>query len=338
MASISWLWSCCLDIQILTSLLLLGLLGIVIRTRSRSKHVSLDPQGRAVLITGCDSGFGNLLALRLLDMGFTVFAACLFPDGEGAQALLTHSSPGQVKVLRLDVTSDKEMEEAKQYVQDNLPEKGLWGLVNNAGVSMWGMVEWLTIDKFQKVLDVNLLGTIRTTLAFAPLIRKSKGRMVFLSSINAYLSFLSSMYSTTKAGVERFCDALRLEMKPLGVKVCIIEPGNYAPATNIAQHKTTEQVWDSLPAQAKEVFRKESIGDITNFVNESLTSGSRKSYEVVDAIVDALTSPAPKARYLVANLAEKVAIYLHLWLPTYLFDDFLGLKINKFMKTLYKDE
>ncbi|XP_071996572.1 retinol dehydrogenase 7-like [Engystomops pustulosus] len=329
MASIPWLGSCCIEAQILVYTLLFGLLGIAIHKKLRTRHVSLDPQGRAVLITGCDSGFGNLLAHRLLSMGFTVFAACLFPDGEGAQALRAHASPGELKVLRLDVTSDKEIEQAKQYVQDHLPNKGLWGLVNNAGISIWGMVEWLTIDKFQKVLDVNLLGSIRTTLAFAPLIRKNKGRMVFLSSINAYISYMNSIYALTKAGLEKFCDSLRLEMKQFGVQVCIIEPGNYAPATNIQPQVAPEKLWDSLPAEAKEIYSKEFIKDATNFVKEKLESGSKNSYEVVDAIVDALTAPSPKARYLVASLAEKVAVYLFLWLPTSLFDQILHVARRK---------
>ncbi|KAG9465471.1 retinol dehydrogenase 7-like [Eleutherodactylus coqui] len=337
MVSIPWLWSCCLDPQTLVYILLFGLLGLAIHTRLRKKPVFLDPRGRAVLITGCDSGFGNLLAHRLLDLGFTVFAACLFPDGEGAQALLTHSSPGQVKVIKLDVTSDKEIEQVKQYVQDHLPDKGLWGLVNNAGICMTGMVEWLTIEKFQKVLDVNLLGSIRTTLAFAPLIRECKGRMVFLSSINAYLSFMNSIYSLTKAGLEKFCDCLRLEMGLFGVRVCIIEPGNYAPATHILPHVSSEKVWNSLSAEAKEVYSKELIEDTTKFIKERLDGGSRKSYEVVDAIVDALTSPTPKPRYLVASFIDKLSIYLYLWLPTFLFDQILLIPTRKLKSWQHND-
>ncbi|CAJ0960540.1 unnamed protein product [Ranitomeya imitator] len=250
-------------------------------------------------------------------------------DGDGAQALINHSSPGQVKVIRLDVTSDEEVEKVKQYVKENLPDKGLWGLVNNAGISMWGMVEWLTIDKYQKVLNVNLLGSIRTTLAFAPLIRKNKGRMVFLSSTNAYISMLNSIYSMSKAGLEKFCDCLRLEMKKFGVQVCIIEPGNYAPATNIQPFVDAEQIWDPLSAEVKEICSKESIERITNFVREQLESGSRKSHEVVDAIIDALTSPSPKPRYLVARLVEQLTLYLYLWLPTSLFDQFLLFAVRK---------
>ncbi|XP_044148352.1 retinol dehydrogenase 7-like [Bufo gargarizans] len=325
MLPISWLCSCFFETQILVYLSLFGLATIAIHTRLRNKHVVFDPRGRTVLITGCDSGFGNQLAHRLLDMGFTVFATCLFPDGEGAQSLITHASPGQVKVIRLDVTSDKEVEQVKQYVLDNLPDKGLWGLVNNAGICTWGMVEWLTIEKFQRFLDVNLLGGIRTTLAFAPLIRKTKGRMVFLSSMSAYVSSMNSIYSLTKAALEKFCDSLRLEMNQFGVKVCIIEPGNYTPATNLQPHDNAEKLWDSLPAEAKKIYSKEFIEGATYLVNKTLDDGSKNSYEVVDAIVDALTSPTPKARYLVANFVEKVLVYLYLWLPTLLFDKTLSI-------------
>ncbi|XP_069624898.1 retinol dehydrogenase 7-like isoform X2 [Ranitomeya imitator] len=282
MVSAPWLRSCCLDSQTLVYILLFGLLAIVIYTKLRDKDVFFNPQGRAVLITGCDSGFGNLLALRLLDMGFTVFAACLFPDGDGAQALINHSSPGQVKVIRLDVTSDEEVEKVKQYVKENLPDKG---------------------------------------------------RMVFLSSTGAYLSMFTSIYAMSKAGLEKFCDCLRLEMKQFAVQVCIIEPGNYAPATKIQPYVDAERIWDSLSVEVKEAYSKKSIERVINGIQKQYKHGSRKSYEVVGTIVDALTSPSPKARYLVASFAAKVNLYLYLWLPTLLFDNILHFKSKKINKS-----
>ncbi|XP_075452147.1 retinol dehydrogenase 7-like [Ascaphus truei] len=323
------LFSCYLGLQIVYCVLLL--LPFLIYSRSRCRPVCLDPEGRAVLITGCDSGFGNLLAHRLQFMGFTVFATCLFPEGEGAQSLIKNSAPGKLKVVRLDVTSDKEVAEVKQYVQDNLPEKGLWGIVNNAGISMWGMSDWHSIDQYQKIVDINLLGNIRTTLAFAPLIRKSQGRMVFLSSISAYISFRNGIYSMTKAGVERFCDSLRLEMRMFGVSVCIIEPGNYAQATNIQPLHSGEDIWNSLPAEAQETYSKESVMDLTDFVNKELSKGSSKGHEVVDAIVDALTSAKPKPRYLVANLKEKILVYFCSCFPTSFVDAVYSLATRKKM-------
>ncbi|KAM4770887.1 D-beta-hydroxybutyrate dehydrogenase, mitochondrial-like [Rhinophrynus dorsalis] len=299
------------------------------RRRCRGRVISLDPEGRAVLITGCDSGFGNLLAQRLLSMGFTVFATCLFPDGEGAQSLKRYSSPDQLKIVRLNVSSEKEMADAKEFVQNNLPEKGLWGIVNNAGISTWGLSEWHSMDKYKKIVDINLLGSIRTTITFAPLIRKSKGRMVFMSSTNALITFMNGIYSMTKAGLEKFCDSLRLEMKHFGVGVSIIEPGNYARATNIQPCSSAEDVWNSLPEHIQEIYGKEYVKDLTDVVNRELNKGSDKGFEVIDAIVDALTVQTPKPRYLVASIKEKIAVYLSVVLPTFLSDSLLFLLIKK---------
>lgn len=94
-------------------------------SRHRSSQV-MDSHGYAVLITGCDSGFGHQLALRLDRKGFVVFAGCLSPEGAGAQSLVRQSS-SNLKILKLDVTSDEDVHQAKRTVQDNLPEKGECG-------------------------------------------------------------------------------------------------------------------------------------------------------------------------------------------------------------------
>ncbi|KAM8945447.1 retinol dehydrogenase 7-like [Pelodytes ibericus] len=323
--------SCCWEVQIIACIVLLFLF-IRIYNRRTSRHVGFDAQGRAVLITGCDYGFGNMLAHRLLKMGFTVFATCLDLNSEGAQSLRNDFPADRAKLLRLDVTSDKEMEDVQQYVLRNLPEKGLWGIINNAGISTWGASEWISMDMYKKVVDVNMLGAIRTTLAFAPLVRKCQGRIVFLSSINALVSFSNGIYSMTKAGIEKFADALRLEMKRFGVKVCIIEPGNYARATNIQSQRSVEDVWNSIPEHVKEAYAKEYIAQITALVNKMLLQSSDKGYEVIDAIVHALTSDKPKTRYLVASVMEKIMVYLSLYLPTFLTDAGFSLLIEKMKK------
>ncbi|XP_069583295.1 D-beta-hydroxybutyrate dehydrogenase, mitochondrial-like isoform X2 [Ranitomeya imitator] len=139
-------------------------------------------QGKAVLITGCDSGFGLALAKHLHNLGFTVFAGCLLKDknGEGAkelQSLCCH----HMKVLQLNVCSQEEVTQAVEFVAKNLedPSKGLWGLVNNAGISTFGDIEFTSLDTYKEVAEVNLWGTIRVTKAFLPLVRESKG--IFLS-------------------------------------------------------------------------------------------------------------------------------------------------------------
>lgn len=106
-------------------LLLLLLLPLLARLWRR-RAAPLDPAGRAVLITGCDSGFGHLLALRLHRLGFTVFAGCLCPSGEGARRLQREAAAGagRLRVLRLDVTRARDVLAAKELVLSHLPERG----------------------------------------------------------------------------------------------------------------------------------------------------------------------------------------------------------------------
>lgn len=104
----------------ITAVLVFVLLKLVARLHRRG---GVDGVGRAVLVTGCDSGFGHQLAGALDRRGFVVFAGCLCPDGEGAQNLIRESS-GNLKVLKLDVTKEEEVQRAKKTVQENLPEKG----------------------------------------------------------------------------------------------------------------------------------------------------------------------------------------------------------------------
>lgn len=107
-------------------LLLLLLLPVLLARLRRRGAVPLEPAGRAVLITGCDSGFGHLLALRLHRLGFTVFAGCLCPGGEGARRLQREGSvgAGRLHVLRLDVTRACDVLAAKELVLSHLPERG----------------------------------------------------------------------------------------------------------------------------------------------------------------------------------------------------------------------
>lgn len=90
------------------------------------------------------------------------------------------------------------------------PYPGLWGLVNNAGISIpFAPNEWLTKQDFMKILDVNLLGLIEVTLSLLPLVRKARGRVVNISSIMGRVSLLSGGYCISKYGVEAFSDSLR---------------------------------------------------------------------------------------------------------------------------------
>ncbi|KAF5899814.1 D-beta-hydroxybutyrate dehydrogenase, mitochondrial-like, partial [Clarias magur] len=158
-------------------LALLYALFVLCVAMPRIPRGSVSVEGKAVFITGCDSGFGHALAKHLHNLGFTVFAGCFLKDqaGEGA-AELENMHSDRLKLVQLDVCSDEQVSKSVEFIRANLenPEKGLWAVVNNAGVSMFGEVEFTTVDTYKQVADVNLWGTIRVTKAVLPLIRRAK--------------------------------------------------------------------------------------------------------------------------------------------------------------------
>ncbi|KAM3857084.1 D-beta-hydroxybutyrate dehydrogenase, mitochondrial [Diretmus argenteus] len=245
--------------------------------------------GHAVLITGSDSGFGHQLA----------------------QSLARESS-GNLKILKLDVTRDEDVQQAKQTVQDNLPEKGevfgLWAVVNNAGISDWAEIEWSSVGDFRSMVDIDLFGSIRTWIAFLPMVCASKGRMVYVSSIFAFFNCLNmGAYSVSKRGLEAFADCLRVEMDSFGVKVSIIQPGHFGRATNILRMKTDEQ---------KQVFNRQYTELATEYFMSTCNAGFKNTDVVVNAMLDAITSPKPKYRYLLLSKVDLFLFKAFPYLPT----------------------
>ncbi|XP_072235185.1 D-beta-hydroxybutyrate dehydrogenase, mitochondrial isoform X1 [Leuresthes tenuis] len=265
----------------------------------------VEVKGKAVLITGCDSGFGHELAKHMHKLGFTVFAGCLLKDkgGEGAKELEEFNSD-RMKVIQLDVCSDEEVNKAVEYIKDNLEDsqRDLWAVVNNAGVSTFGEVEFTSMDTYKQVAEVNLWGTIRVTKAVLPLIRRAKGRVVNLASMYGRMgNMLRSPYCVTKYGVEAFSDCLRYEMKAWGVKVSIIEPGNFIVATGILTRDivatTANKLWTEAPSAVKEDYGKAHFEQYMALMRSYCNSGQKDMAPVLDDITDAIVSKRPYTRY-----------------------------------------
>nr|XP_005989439.1 PREDICTED: D-beta-hydroxybutyrate dehydrogenase, mitochondrial-like isoform X2 [Latimeria chalumnae] len=270
-----------------------------------STAVIVKAEGKAVLITGCDKGFGFALAKHLHDLGFTVFAGCLLKDenGDGARELKNVNSD-RMKVVQLNVCSEEEVAQAVEFVRKSLkdPEKGLWGVVNNAGISTFGEVEFTSIDTFKKIADVNLWGTIRVTKAFLPLIRRAKGRVINMASVLGRMGNPSrSSYCISKYGIEAFSDCLRYEMHHWGVKVIIIEPGNFIAATGIFTREgvqaCADEMWNETSELVRQEYGKAYFDHQTNLMKSFCSSGLKDVTLVLNDITDALTSRYPFIRY-----------------------------------------
>uniref|UniRef100_A0A8C5MBZ2 Uncharacterized protein n=1 Tax=Leptobrachium leishanense TaxID=445787 RepID=A0A8C5MBZ2_9ANUR len=205
----------------------------------RQSQILQTLSDKYVLITGCDTGFGNLLARQLDRRGMWVLAACL--TEKGAVDLKKRTS-SRLQTVILDVADSQSVSSAAKWIAHIVEDKGLWGLVNNAGITNPAAPnEWLTVEDFAKVLNVNLLGTINVTLSLLSLIKKSRGRIVNVSSVMGRLAFAGGGYTISKHGIEAFSDSLRRELRPFGVHVSIIEPGSYkTPATD--QQSTLQSI------------------------------------------------------------------------------------------------
>ncbi|CAL1277608.1 unnamed protein product [Larinioides sclopetarius] len=153
-----------------------SLIGLffLIRWAWRSPGPRREANNKAVFITGCDSGMGHRMARRFDEMGMQVFAGCLQPAGKGALGLKRVCSD-RLHIVPIDITNDQQVREAVTYVEANLPpgEKGLYCLVNNAGVLAYTDFELMTPKMCEEVLSINLMGTIRVTKHFLPLISRS---------------------------------------------------------------------------------------------------------------------------------------------------------------------
>ncbi|XP_073469953.1 retinol dehydrogenase 16-like [Aquarana catesbeiana] len=301
-------------------LLLLGILAVVYLYRWNKKRLVLpNLTNKYVLITGCDSGFGNLAAKQLDRRGLNVLAACL--TTKGAEDLKKEASR-RLRTVILNVTDSQSVSLTAKWVADIVGDKGLWGLVNNAGISLpTAPNEWLTKDDFFKILNVNLLGVIDVTIKMLHLIRKARGRVVNVASIAGRFTICGGGYCMSKYGVESFSDSLRHEMAPFGVKVCIIEPGFFSTQVTDAnlQRECAKKMWTRLPEEIRRSYGQQYYEKYCSVADQTLAACNTKLSLVSDCMEHALTAEYPKTRYSAGWDAKLLYIPLS-YLPTIITD------------------
>ncbi|AWP13086.1 putative retinol dehydrogenase 7-like [Scophthalmus maximus] len=317
----TYLFEVILSHLVLTSAVLLVALT-AISWYIRDSHKVGGFSQKHVFITGCDSGFGNLVARQLDGKGFHVIAACL--TEKGAADLSALASP-RLKTLLLNVTDSESIRRAVEFVSREVGERGLWGLVNNAGRSTpIGPTEWMDVNDFTKVLDVNLMGVIEVTLQTLPLLKKAQGRVVNVASILGRLSLTGGGYCLSKYGVEAFSDSLRRNMVHFGIKVSIIEPGFFKTA--VTQRDLIEadlrRLWARLPQEVKASYGHTYIDNYVKAQNFSLgILCSPDLSKVTWCMEHALTACFPRTRYSAGWDAKLFWIPLS-YLPSF-FQDFV---------------
>ncbi|XP_072115884.1 dehydrogenase/reductase SDR family member 9-like [Mobula birostris] len=215
---------------------------------------------------------------------------------------------------------------------------GLWGLVNSAGIlHPLAPVDWLMIDDYRAVLNVNLVGLIEVTLSVLPLIKWARGRIVNIASVGGRISPVSGAYCISKFGVEAFNDSLRRDMKHFGVKVACIEPGFFkTPMTNV-EHllEQMNRLWSRLPPDVQEEYGD----DYVDKVSLNMTTKVEKQFnpdlmKVVWRMNHALTSLHPRTRYS-AGIDAKIFWIPLSYMPTAISDFLFSIGKIKPAKALF---
>ena len=246
-----------------------------------------DSKQKAILITGATTGIGRNLAETLAADGHFVYAGARKQSDMDALNAIDN-----VMAVRLDVTKQEDIDAAFQTISRE--GRGLYGLVNNAGVAIVAPMIEVSEGDMQFQMDVNLFGPYRVTKAFAPLIIESKGRITTTGSISGILSsgFLGP-YSMSKHAIEAYTDSLATEMEKFDVAVSVVEPGNYNSAIGESLvRRAAEQKKSGVSSLYEEEMSQRLEGD-----------GSRGQYkepdEVSAAFVHFLFDNNPKRRYMV---------------------------------------
>ena len=270
---------------------------------------------RTVVVTGASTGIGQACALLLDQLGFSVFAG-VRQDAD-AQILKQKGSQRLIPIF-LDVTDAESIAAAVEKVTNAVGGGGILGLVNNAGIAVPGPLELLAIAEFQHQMQVNVTGQLAVTQAFLGLLRQSRGRIVNMGSIagKSPTPFLGA-YNASKFALEALTDVMRMELRPWGISVSIVEPGSIATPIWDKSLSQSEVAQHDLPETAHNLY-----GQAMNIVREKMQMIASRGISadiVAEVVVHALTAKQPKTRYLVGQDAKIGAVLKHI-LPDRLHD------------------
>lgn len=248
-----------------------------------------------LLITGCSTGIGKACALELDRLGHRVFAGVR--KEEDAAALRALSSE-RLYPLLIDVTDNQSIARAREEVEAALRGRGLDGLVNNAGVAVSGPMECIPLEQFEWVMRVNVTGQLAMTQAFLPLLRRARGRIVFMGSESGRFTLpMVGTYSASKHALEALANALRAELAGSGVRVSCIEPASIKTEIWDKVAEQGECLARDLPEAHRSIYEKELAASLK--MTRSLGRVGIDVSRVVKAVRRALLAKRPRARYVV---------------------------------------
>ena len=263
---------------------------------------------RNVLVTGASTGIGRATAEHLSSRGFHVIAG-VRKEADGKEL-----AERGIEIALVDVTAEATIAATAKQLGD----RPLAGLVNNAGISVGGPMEFLPVDKLRQQLEVNVVGLVATTQAMLPALRRATGRVVNIGSVGGRVaSPFIAPYNASKYAVEAITDSWRQELAPWGIKMVVIEPGSVStPIWSKGAEQVAEQR-ETLPPEALERYGK-AMSAFDGILARMDKMGIAP-VKVAQLVEKALTARNPRPRYLIGPDA-RVQVGLKTVLPTRAFD------------------
>jgi NAD(P)-dependent dehydrogenase (short-subunit alcohol dehydrogenase family) len=260
----------------------------------------------SVLVTGASRGIGRSIVTHLASQGWDVIAGV---RSERDGAAITAVDPSRISSAQLDITKTADID----ALAEALPAR-LDAVVNNAGVVTVGPLEALAPSELRNHLEVNAIGHLAVTQTVLPLLRRSRGRIVFVSSINGKVSLpMLGAYSAAKFALEAIADALRVELRAWNIRVSLIEP---AQTQTDMWHNAEAAVDDAaagMSAEHRDLYARHLAGLKKSIPrNQAL---AKPPQLVADAVAKALTARRPRARYVV-GVGPRLQVAMLTNLPT----------------------
>ncbi|XP_074438937.1 17-beta-hydroxysteroid dehydrogenase type 2 isoform X1 [Larus michahellis] len=275
---------------------------------------------KAVLITGSDTGIGHALAKYLDSLGFVVFAGVLNKDGPGAEELRRTCSR-RLSLLQLDITNATQVKKAYLKVSEKVQNTGLWGVVNNAGILGFPADgELLPMSTYRQCMEVNFFGAVEVSKTFLPLLRKSQGRLVNMSSMAGGIPLPRyAAYGASKAALSMFSGVMRQELSKWGIKVAAIHPSGFRTGiqgTSDLWDKKEKELMENLPEDTRQDYGEDYVLGLKSYLLHMPAYCDADLSPVLNAILHALLAKRPHGLYTPgkgAYLPLCVFCYFPLW-------------------------
>jgi NAD(P)-dependent dehydrogenase (short-subunit alcohol dehydrogenase family) len=255
---------------------------------------------RAAAVTGAGGGLGRDIALGFAAKQYRVFGTAMNPE---EVAELRHASGGAVSLTRCDITDD---DAVKRWARDVASQTGggLDLLINNAGILTPGPLEVLSLEAIRREFEVNVFGSLSVINAFLPALRQARGRIVQISTWTAHVPMpFNGPSGASKAAVEVLATVYRAELKPFGIDVVVVVPGNMKTGGPAKTAAALQRVADDMTAQQRELYGR-TFGSFANALNGMQSSGLDSVSAAKKVIELAEQVPAPSRAPVGADAEE----------------------------------